>query len=686
MISYSQLGKPTHGRLGNQLFQIASTLGIAEKNNTVASFPPHWKYRDHFEPLPNNGFTVTKHRENSYEWYDITTQDADLHGWFQSEKYFGSQRPVLRGVVPEPNTIAISIRRGDYIGNPNYYEIPVHWYISALLTIPDWGKHRILFFSDDLEYCRVHFECLPNAEFCSGSDIHQLRTMAGCEKHIIANSTFSWWGAYLSGSTHVIHSGRLFAGPLAEKHTGTDFYPERWTCHKGDKLNLTDTTFTIPVHYDHLDRRQNLDLSVCMLQRSFDTEIIIMEQGGTAFEYMAEWAKYCTIDTDAFHRTRMLNEMAEMATTPIIVNWDCDVIIPPMQIWLAAEALRNGADMVYPYDGRFARVPRNPWFNKIEQRLDIGIVINTTFKGKSGGGMAISSVGGAVMFNKDSFIDGGMENENMVSYAPEDCERYDRFKLLGYKVERIAGSLYHIDHWCGPNSNSRNPLFKANHAELDKIRLMDKDQLREYVDTWGWVTKYSPGYYRMINDGSISSAAEVFKVLPFQPASVIDVGCGVGAWVQPGIKWTGIDYRVPEKSLFEGVEYIDCNLEKEFPVINRADLCICLEVAEHLTPGRADDLIKYLCSLSDVVLFSAAIPYQGGTGHKNEQWQEWWATLFYLNGYCATTPQPEIRSNELVEYWYRQNIVLYKKGVSGNVTNFVLPEYYEQCMKNALRR
>lgn len=685
MISYSKLGQPQHGRLGNQLFQIASTLGIAEKNNTIASFPPNWKYAQHFEPLPSNGFTMARHKERSFEWYDITTQDADLEGWYQSEKYFGSIKPILKGVIKQPNTIAISIRRGDYVGNPNYYEIPIHWYISALLSIPDWQAHKVLFFSDDLEYCKVHFECLPNAEFCAGSDIHQLQRMAGCEKHIIANSTFSWWGAYLSGSTHVIHSGRLFAGRLAELHTGADFYPERWIKHEGAKLDLTDVTFTIPVHYDHLDRKQNADLSICMLQRSFDTHITVMEQGGDKFEYMSEWCRYMHTDSTTFHRTKMLNDMAVASETPIIVNWDCDILIPPMQLWLAVEAIRTGADMVYPYDGRFARVPRHPWFSKLEKRLDIGIVANTEFKGKSGGKMAVSSVGGAVMFNKDSFIDGGMENENMVSYAPEDCERYDRFKMLGYKVERITGALYHIDHWCGANSSSRNPQFKTNHAELDKIRAMDAVQLRDYVDTWGWAAKYSAGYYRQINEGSVRSAAEVFKALPFKPASVIDIGCGIGAWKQEGIKWIGVDFKIPQKHLFPGVEYHEANLEKEFPDVGRADLCICLEVAEHLSEGRAEALVRYLCGCSDYVLFSAAVPYQGGTGHKNEQWQEWWAHLFETNGYGGMVLD-KIRNNNSIEYWYRQNIVLYIKGDGDTIANFILPEYYEQCMRNALRK
>jgi hypothetical protein len=484
MISYSNLGRAGHGRLGNQLFQIAATMGIAEKNGTTASFPL-WKYRGYFEDIPQGLPSRNIHKEQSFEHYEINEKDADLNGWFQSEKYFGSVKPTLKNLTKEPNTIAISIRRGDYIGNTNYYEIPVHWYISALLSIPEWQTHKIKFFSDDIEYCRVHFECLPNAEFCTGTDIQQLKAMAICEKHIIANSTFSWWGAYLSGSDYVIHSGKLFAGRLEELNTGADYYPERWQLHECDKLDLTDVTFTVPVHYDHADRKHNIDLSICLLQRSFNTNVYVMEQGSDKFGYFSQWAKYTKFPGADFHRTKMLNIMCHEAETPIVCNFDCDVILPPMQLWLSVEAIRQReAEICYPFDGRFARVPRLPWFKQLEVRLDIGIVVNTEFKGKHGGKMPISSVGGCLLYDKAAFIAAGMENEKFISYGPEDCERWDRFHILEMKVLRIGGCLYHLDHFIGPNSNKRHKHFAANEVELHKIRAMDKEALLQYVKTW----------------------------------------------------------------------------------------------------------------------------------------------------------------------------------------------------------
>ena len=85
----------------------------------------------------------------------------------------------------------------------------------------------------------------------------------------------------------------------------------------------------------------------------------------------------------------------------------------------------------------------------------------------------------------------------------------------------------------------------------------------------------------------------------------------------------------------------------------------------------------------DRVLSSAAIPHQGGTGHINERWQSWWAALFQKNGFGAAWHQPDIRNCEEVEFWYRQNMVLYARGANGSVADFVLPAYYLQIVEAA---
>ena len=700
VISFRSLGQ--YGRLANQLFQVHATLGLAEKHNATPVLPlwPYSKYFNETLDYPGNlGHPQIK--EQYFHHHELPiTGSCDILGYFQSYKYFGSktltfkqeflnEQKAKHNIWDKP-VICCHVRRGDYVGNVNYYQIPVTYYIDSLYRyFPNWRECNILFISDEPEYCRTHFECLPNAYFSTGnSDIEDMALASCCDHFIIPNSSYGWWCAWFGSKQHttVIHPGHLNIGKLSGNDT-KDYWPKHWVENKQDgyKLHLHDVTFTIPVHWDHKDRQHNADLSVCMLLSAFHTNIIMCEQGGDKFKYFAQWVKYMQLPGDVFHRTKMLNDMANIAETDIVVNWDCDVIIPPMQILLATEALRAGADVVFPYDGRFARMPRNTWFAPIQRHLDIGLVGSAKFKGREHGH---NSVGGAVMFNKDAFIDGGMENEYMISFGPEDCERNDRFKKLGYDVRMTGGSLFHMDHYCGVNSGKGNPYFDANHKELEKIRAMTADQLRDYIDTWPWRSQYTSRYYHQISEGAIRSAKIVMgKLGPV--GSVIDVGCGVGEWNNGNDNYFGVDYKVREKDLLIPKErFTECDLNKSFPaVVTQYGLAICLEVAEHLRPHRAEPLVEYLCMCSDKVLFSAAIPYQGGQGHVNEQWQSYWADLFAMNSFFPSVNQPDIRNNPEVELWYRNNIVLYEnRDTQQVVKDFILPEYYMEIVGNLVRQ
>lgn len=701
IISFSKLGN--HGRLGNQLFQIAATYKIAADNNADASFP-QWKYQPYFNlQLPSKGFAPDQFKERQFNYEDLKFEkDTDLFGYFQSWKYIPKDFNLkftdsIRNhwkshEAFQKETIGIHIRRGDYVGHAMYYQLPISWYISALLTIENWQEKNIIIVSDDLPYCRVHFECLPNAFMIGGSEVDHLCMLSLCNHHIVGNSSFAYWGAWLSEQKHVIHSGKMFRGEFESKDI-KDYYPPNWIEFGQEKINLTDVTFTIPVLYDHSDRKKNLDLSLCAIHKYFHTHVIIGEQGEKKFEYMDKWTKYVHFDMPNFHRTKMLNDMALMARTPIIVNWDADIFIPPLQIWLAAEKLRKGAPCVYPYDGRFARMERVQWFRKVENAVDIGVVGKTPLFRRD----IKESVGGAVMWRQDAFIDAGMENEYMISYAPEDVERWERMHKLGIKVERIDGTLYHMDHFKGKDSSRLNPFFAESKRLLDTYRAMTADELRQEVDSWPWRHKYTEAYYKRISEGAIRSAKEIYPVIskilldvriivqtgkPDIYPSIIDIGCGVGEWALGNPNYLGVDHNISEKVLLISKEqYINHNLEDDsetdFNYNENYDLCLCLEVAEHISENRADALINLLCRLSNNILFSAAIPNQGGTGHINEQWQEYWAKKFYKNGFGAEICYP-VKDNPNVELWYRQNMILYKRGSKGRVYNFVLPEYYEQ--------
>lgn len=153
-----------------------------------------------------------------------------------------------------------------------------------------------------------------------------------------------------------------------------------------------------------------------------------------------------------------------------------------------------------------------------------------------------------------------------------------------------------------------------------------------------------------------------------RPTSVIDVGCGQGAWLQ-----VFREHGVERVLGLDGHHHIDgahllippecfraVDLAESFDIAEQFDLAACLEVAEHLPHRCAPDLVRRLTKLAPQVLFSAAVPFQGGVQHVNEQWPDFWRDLFVRDGF---RPVDVIRKltwkNREVGYWYRQNMFLY---------------------------
>ena len=182
---------------------------------------------------------------------------------------------------------------------------------------------------------------------------------------------------------------------------------------------------------------------------------------------------------------------------------------------------------------------------------------------------------------------------------------------------------------------------------------------------------YGEKFYRIQKNFSYQAA---LVIIPFvtqyiHPHTVIDVGCGVGTWLAAwqkifGAEVYGIDGDYVDRSqLFIDEEFFQpFNLEERIIADGRFDLAMTLEVAEHLSPARADSFVEDLTRLSDVILFSAAIPAQGGTNHVNEQWQSYWAEKFSRFGYVAVDCiRQKIWMNNDVVAHYRQNILIYVK-------------------------
>lgn len=217
VLTYRPLG--VHGRLGNQLWHIASTIGIAHALGEQAVFPP-WRFRPYFS-IPDAFFSDR-----------VAVEGEDLApDCLQELKHFSAIEPFIRQIftpsahtweaiaryhrrlVALPNRTAVNIRRGDYLDLPdNYVQVSLRYYEEAMsITSPPY-----LIFSDDIAWCRQNFpsDCtfMPN-----NRDYEDLMLIASCDAVISANSTYSWWGAWLSRGRRIFP--RQWFGPGMAKGT-----------------------------------------------------------------------------------------------------------------------------------------------------------------------------------------------------------------------------------------------------------------------------------------------------------------------------------------------------------------------------------------------------------------------------------------------------------------------------------
>jgi ADP-heptose:LPS heptosyltransferase len=189
---------------------------------------------------------------------------------------------------------------------------------------------------------------------------------------------------------------------------------------------------------------------------------------------------------------------------------------------------------------------------------------------------------------------------------------------------------------------------------------------------------YDSSFYADQAPLSLLSARAVLEILfrTYTPESLIDVGCGVGTWARAakdlGVRHAiGVDGSHVERDalLIEPCEFLAVDLERDrlaglltLGGKQRFDLVISMEVAEHLTYKRAATFVADLTELGNIVLFSAAIPFQGGEHHRNEQWPEFWAILFRGRGYtCHDIIRRHVWDRQDVSWWYAQNSFVFVK-------------------------
>ena len=180
---------------------------------------------------------------------------------------------------------------------------------------------------------------------------------------------------------------------------------------------------------------------------------------------------------------------------------------------------------------------------------------------------------------------------------------------------------------------------------------------------------YGRDFYVANAEGARRSARVVVPLILelVHPESVVDVGCGVGAWLavfrECGVMdIAGLDGKDLDPGLLQipADRFRVADLTQPLRLERRFDLAISLEVAEHLPPECAEGFVESLTWMAPVVMFSAAIPGQGGTHHVNEQWPDYWAGLFGNRDYVALDcVRREVWDDENVEYWYAQNTLVF---------------------------
>jgi SAM-dependent methyltransferase len=215
---------------------------------------------------------------------------------------------------------------------------------------------------------------------------------------------------------------------------------------------------------------------------------------------------------------------------------------------------------------------------------------------------------------------------------------------------------------------------------------------------------YNNEFYENRHKNTVYSAETILsivqRVVP-EIKSAVDLGCGVGTWLyvleQRGAtdicgvdgSWVNKDYLK-----IQNEHFIEHDLSKDTnPDIGRTfDLAISLEVAEHLPSNSAEGFVSALTSASDFILFSAAIPCQGGAGHINEQWPNYWISLFENRGYVGIDViRKSIWNDKSIPLWYRQNILLFVKKerlgdlkIENALNDHILPEVYLLYLERAV--
>lgn len=257
MIGFNHLGR--HGRLGNQMFQYAGLRGIAAKHGYEFCIPPsdfkdEWTDHQLFEAFKLTGLTNIGVcpgpyvQEGSFKFdenlFNNMPDGHNVYGYLQTTKYFQHieqeiredfefkndiYNPCKEMIDSVDNPIALHVRRGDYLENSdNHPPCPKEYYDEALSRFD--STRKVIVFSDDPEWCGTVFTDDRFLISEGGDNLADLCMMSLCSDFIIANSSFSWWGSWLSKNPDkkIIAPSKWFGTGYTAAHDTSDLYCDNW--------------------------------------------------------------------------------------------------------------------------------------------------------------------------------------------------------------------------------------------------------------------------------------------------------------------------------------------------------------------------------------------------------------------------------------------------------------------------
>lgn len=271
------------------------------------------------------------------------------------------------------------------------------------------------------------------------------------------------------------------------------------------KYSYDDITFIIPVKIDCPIRLINLSYSLLYLSKTHNFKIIVKE---VDFEKKAENIikkienpninyVFEKQTDDCFHRTRYLNDMIEMCDTKIICNFDCDVLLLKNNIDKTLFFMENGADAVYPFGCGMnqLRIQGHEVLDESKPLLDNFNNFLNNFNSKNANVQRWSSLfGHCIMVKAEVYKKAFYENEMFKSYGPEDFDRYERFKKLGFSITHLnynedGDYILHLEHPRGNDSSDKNKYFKINEELRDSLQKMSKEELIKTYNEYEYVKK-----------------------------------------------------------------------------------------------------------------------------------------------------------------------------------------------------